>query len=222
VGPTGRDVSARRRRPIQARSRATYERILSAAAELITEVGWDGLNTNAIAARAGLTVPSVYAYFPDKYAIVHELFDRYEQERMQALTSTVERARDDGDWEESLRRMMLTALELRPSRVGGVALRNAMAAVPELRRLDEESSERAALHLARMLQDAAPELPFPDACRAARVVTYAVVPLLDHAARVGAADADGERAERSAALVEEAARMAILYLRHTLRGATGC
>ncbi|HYN29115.1 MAG TPA: TetR/AcrR family transcriptional regulator [Dermatophilaceae bacterium] len=205
----GRDVSARRRRPTQARSRATYERILAATAALLQEVGWDGVSTNAIAVKAGVTVPSVYAYFPDKYAIIHELFERQEQYRVELLHELVRRASRE-DWEDVLRSALRAAADLRRRDAGGLALRTAMTAVPELRRLDEQSSERAAAQLASLLADLAPGLSSEQARRSARVLSYAVVPLLDHA---------GSQPEVDEAFLDAAARMAILYLRDIVHGA---
>jgi AcrR family transcriptional regulator len=59
--------------PLQERSRATYEAILAAAASLLEEVGIDSLSTNLICARANLTPPALYRYFPNKYALLREL-----------------------------------------------------------------------------------------------------------------------------------------------------
>ncbi|MER6989461.1 TetR family transcriptional regulator [Saccharopolyspora hirsuta] len=47
--------------------------MLAACAELIDEVGYDGLTTTLIAERAGVAVGSLYQFFPDKRAVVQEL-----------------------------------------------------------------------------------------------------------------------------------------------------
>ena len=62
-----------RARPTQERSRKTFDAILSAAAELLIESGWDGFNTNLLAERAGCRVATLYRYFPDKLAVVSTL-----------------------------------------------------------------------------------------------------------------------------------------------------
>jgi AcrR family transcriptional regulator len=59
-----------RRRPRQSRSRATWEAIVEAAVQILERRGSEGLNTNRIAERAGVSVGSVYQYFPDKHAIL--------------------------------------------------------------------------------------------------------------------------------------------------------
>lgn len=58
-------------RPRQARAVKTYEAILSATGELLVEVGLERISTNLIAERAGVTVPALYRYFPNKYAVLN-------------------------------------------------------------------------------------------------------------------------------------------------------
>jgi AcrR family transcriptional regulator len=67
---------APRKPPSQNRSRATVEAILEAAAELLAAPGRSA-STNRIAARAGVSVGSLYQYFPGKDAIVAALFERH-------------------------------------------------------------------------------------------------------------------------------------------------
>lgn len=62
-----------RKRPVQARSRATWDSLLEAAARVLSELGYAGLTTNHVAARAGVGIGSLYEYFPDKETIVAEL-----------------------------------------------------------------------------------------------------------------------------------------------------
>lgn len=67
-------VAFLRRRPRRALSESgTRERLLAAAAELLSVIGFERLTTNAIVARAGLTPPAFYTHFEDKYAIIEEL-----------------------------------------------------------------------------------------------------------------------------------------------------
>lgn len=65
-----------RQRPVQARSRATVDRIVAAAAELLAEDGYNTLSTNAIARRAGVSPGTLYQYFGDRDEIVDELVHR--------------------------------------------------------------------------------------------------------------------------------------------------
>jgi AcrR family transcriptional regulator len=59
-----------RKRPVQARSRATVDAILGAATRLFSTHGYAATTTNHIAERAGVSVGSLYEYFPNKDAIL--------------------------------------------------------------------------------------------------------------------------------------------------------
>ena len=67
---TDKPKAFQRRRPKQARSQATYDSILEAAEQMLERDGPDGLNTNRIAERAGVSIGTLYQYFPDKAAIL--------------------------------------------------------------------------------------------------------------------------------------------------------
>ena len=62
-----------RSRPQQSRSRAKLGRILTATAELLEELSYDDLGTRLIAERAGISIGSLYRFFPDKDGIVQAL-----------------------------------------------------------------------------------------------------------------------------------------------------
>ena len=71
---SGRQVELlEKNKPRQERAKRTYEAILVAAAELLVEVGVERISTNLIAERAGITVPALYRYFPNKYALLNTL-----------------------------------------------------------------------------------------------------------------------------------------------------
>jgi AcrR family transcriptional regulator len=67
----------RRRRPQQKRARQTVEIILDAVAEVLKRDGISGVTTNRIAEVAGVSIGSVYQYFPDKRAIFVALHQRH-------------------------------------------------------------------------------------------------------------------------------------------------
>jgi AcrR family transcriptional regulator len=62
-----------RKQPRQSRSRAKVDGILAAAADLCSGPGLDALTTNAVAARAGVSIGSLYQYFPGKEALLAAL-----------------------------------------------------------------------------------------------------------------------------------------------------
>ena len=76
-----------RRTPLQDRSRQRVERILDAASQIFADTGYDAATTEAIAARAGTSIGSLYQFFPNKLALFNAIAVRY-VDRSQALFST--------------------------------------------------------------------------------------------------------------------------------------
>ena len=72
-----------RRQPQQARSQERVKQILDVAEQLFLETGYDSTTTRAIAARAKVSVGSLYQFFPDKEAILKALAIRYMQKQYQ-------------------------------------------------------------------------------------------------------------------------------------------
>ncbi|MEQ1956137.1 TetR/AcrR family transcriptional regulator [Mesorhizobium sp. CN2-181] len=68
-----------RKTPTQKRSRERVERMLAAATALIAEQGSDALRMSEVAERAGVSIGSLYQFFPDKSAIVGTLVERYNE-----------------------------------------------------------------------------------------------------------------------------------------------
>jgi len=62
-----------RKNPIQRRSKATVEAVLEAGARLMFTIGYDKASTNKIAEKAGISIGSLYEYFPGKEAIFAEI-----------------------------------------------------------------------------------------------------------------------------------------------------
>jgi AcrR family transcriptional regulator len=69
-----------RKRPKQERSQATVEAILTATAHILTESSYDRFNTNRVAQLAGVSIGSLYQYFPNKEALIAALAERHTSE----------------------------------------------------------------------------------------------------------------------------------------------
>lgn len=69
----------------QKRSQATVEALLDATARVLTRAGYDRASTNRIAATAGVSVGSLYQYFPNKEALVAALVARHNREMLALL-----------------------------------------------------------------------------------------------------------------------------------------
>ncbi|MEY4519616.1 MAG: hypothetical protein RLZZ499_2216 [Cyanobacteriota bacterium] len=75
-----------RKLPQQDRSRMTVEAILEATTHILTEEGYDKANTNLIAERAGISIGSLYQYFPNKESLMAALMEQHSNE----ITALVE------------------------------------------------------------------------------------------------------------------------------------
>lgn len=75
-----------RKLPTQARSKATYDAILKATAQILAGEGVDSLNTNRVAEVAGASIGSLYQYFPNKESMMQALIDRYAERFVQHLS----------------------------------------------------------------------------------------------------------------------------------------
>jgi AcrR family transcriptional regulator len=78
-----------RRRPRQARAQATVEAIVKATARVLIEEGYDRASTNRIAAAAGVSIGSLYQYFPSKEALVAALVEHHQERMRDALSQSL-------------------------------------------------------------------------------------------------------------------------------------
>src|SRR5689334_3047576 len=81
-----------RKQPRQARSQHMVETILEATARILAERGYVGTNTNLVAERAGVSVGSLYQYFPNKKSLVAALHERYAAQMERAIDTVLARA----------------------------------------------------------------------------------------------------------------------------------
>ena len=76
----------------QKRSQLTVHALLEATARILVSEGFDKASTNRIAEVAGVSVGSLYQYFPSKEALVAALIDRHNQKVMQAVRTELAEA----------------------------------------------------------------------------------------------------------------------------------
>ena len=75
-----------RKRPRQARAAATLDAIFEATVQLLLTIGPQRLTTTRVAQRAGVSVGTMYQYFPHKQALIYALNERY----LEALAEKIE------------------------------------------------------------------------------------------------------------------------------------
>ncbi|PKE28055.1 TetR family transcriptional regulator [Rahnella sp. AA] len=95
-----------RKMPSQSRSTHTVEAIIEGAAHILEQHGLKGYTTNAIAARAGVSIGSLYQYFPTKDAVTVALIEREMTELVQEAKQVL--LRDDRG--EALRQLIEVAV----------------------------------------------------------------------------------------------------------------
>jgi AcrR family transcriptional regulator len=78
-----------RRRPRQARAQATVEAIVKATARVLVDEGYDRASTNRIAHAAGVSIGSLYQYFPSKEALVAALVENHMQSMRAAIDAAL-------------------------------------------------------------------------------------------------------------------------------------
>jgi AcrR family transcriptional regulator len=179
------DPARRRRTPTQERARATVDAICAAAAAQIEEGGFPALTTNAVARRAGVSITAVYAYFPDKWAIAHELFERFEQARASDLAGLYEEFVTSDDWAAVIDRLWDRMARFRIETPAGVALRQAMLVSTALSELDRQGSIRAATEFSAAIVARNPAADRDAAFRAAWTISLTAGPLIDESVRDG-------------------------------------
>lgn len=79
-----------RRQPKQQRAQETVGVVLEATVKLLGREGVDAVTTNRIAETAGVSIGSLYQYFPDKRAIFDALHELHAQRIRQVIARTLD------------------------------------------------------------------------------------------------------------------------------------
>jgi AcrR family transcriptional regulator len=98
-----------RKLPRQSRSNHTVQAILEAAAKVLSQGSLQALNTNRVAEVAGVSIGTLYQYFPNKSALVARLIAHARRELVKAIESAVEQSADQ-PFDVALRAVLQTAI----------------------------------------------------------------------------------------------------------------
>jgi AcrR family transcriptional regulator len=195
-----------RKRPRQARSLATVDAILEATAHILVRDGYDRASTNRVATAAGVSIGSLYQYFPSKESLVAALVDRHCEQMLGVLAESAARYAS-APLGEAIRAGV--AAQIRAHRVDPHLHRVLIEQVPRLGRLDRlaQLNRRAAEMVRSYLEAHREEVRDMDLDTAAFIVVTTVEALchavvLDHPERLA-----------EAKLTDEIADVAIRYLR---------
>lgn len=176
---------ALRRAPSQARSRERVEKMLAAAVTIIATKGSDALRMSEVAEAAGVSIGSLYQFFPDKAAIIRTLAARYNEEGRRCIADELAGVSDSGSLRAAFGRLIdiyyaaflaeperrdiwsgmmadptLRAFELAESRGNAAILAAAMTRVrPRTKRQDIDAAALAIMALGEQAMRLAVSLP---------------------------------------------------------------
>lgn len=143
-------------KPLQERAKRTYEAILAAAAELLVEVGVERISTNLIAEAAGITVPALYRYFPNKYAVLNALgallMDRQNQVFQDWFEANVDQ-QDPQKLLDNIYQVLKGTYDVTLQQTGGLEVVQALRAVAPLQELRLNSHQVVAAQFADMVAE---------------------------------------------------------------------
>ncbi len=171
------------RKPSQARSRATVEAILEGASQVLRAEGLEGCGTTKIAKRAGVSVGTLYQYFPNKEAVFDELIDRLLDERAAARTAIIEATGDTDDVGAAVRSLMDQLLAIHMADPELQHQLHRYEAVRGFTRLQKYEEEMQGVVIRALHKHAARLRPLPDVPLAARVLVHAMTGVVERMSR---------------------------------------
>jgi AcrR family transcriptional regulator len=103
-----------RKAPRQARSHATVAAILQAGARILSDQGWAGFTTNRVAEIAGVSIGSLYQYFPDKLTLVDAIRRRHLDDCLSVMKKSRATERSPAEFAADLVQAMILAHSTHP------------------------------------------------------------------------------------------------------------
>ena len=196
--------TAPRKQPRQARSQATIDAILTATARILVKDGFDRASTNRIAEAAGVSVGSLYQYFPCKEALVAALVERH-IDQMTAMLSDAFVRLATLPVEKAARE--LVSLHLRAHAIDPRLHRVVSEQLPRLGRVDRvHDVEKQAMRMVRAYLEAHKREIKPKDLDLAAFVLVETVEGLTHAALLHGARVDDDK------LIDEITALVVRYL----------
>lgn len=192
----------------QERSRVTVDALLEATARILVKEGYDKASTNRVAEVAGVSVGSLYQYFPGKEALVAALIDRHNREVMQAVEGELAQA-VNLPIEQAVRKLVVMAVKAH--RIDPKLHRVLAEQIPRVGRLEkvETFNRQNYLRFAAFLERHRDEIRPVDLGLAA-FICVTTIESLTHAAVLHEKMVSDKAVE---ALVDEATRLVTGYLK---------
>lgn len=146
-----------RKSPVQARSTATVEAILKATIQVLLKIGKERLTTTRVAARAGVSVGTLYQYFPNKSALLRAALQRHMDEIGSAL-ETVCREQTGSSLQEMATALVTAFLNAKMKDAKASVALYSVSSDVDGARISREMSQKANRAIVRMLATAKDKL----------------------------------------------------------------
>lgn len=159
-----------RRAPQQKRAQKRINEILDTTARLLSKVGLDDLTTVMIARELGISVGSVYHYFPNKFAILYAVGEQWLAEVTTVLETVDSWDMKEIGVEEFVDCYCEEMLKTYRQQVAVLPLVQAMFSVPELRKLDERHDEEIIACVMRVCHKISPVTKTDELNRIGRLI----------------------------------------------------
>jgi AcrR family transcriptional regulator len=193
----------------QERSRATVAALVEATARILVDEGFDKASTNRIADVAGVSVGSLYQYFPCKEALVLAVIERHNRDIMQVVGHALAEL-ESLPLEEAVRKLVTVAVEAH--RVDPKLHRVLTEQIPRLGAVEhiETVSREAHARFRRYLDNRRNELAVADVTLAAFICATAIEALAHNAVLYPEEMVSDDSVS---ALVEDTTRLVVGYLK---------
>lgn len=175
-----------RRHPVQSRSRDRVRLILETARAMVGEAGSDRLKMSDLAERSGISIGSLYQYFPDRRAVLAELVRAGNEEGRRCVAAILEPVRSRADFETALGQIVDG---FHGMYLSDPVMRDVWGATQGDRALRQLDEEDCGVHAA-MLAEAARRAGVGLDDAAARVLSVMLAAAVRHAITLPEAEAD--------------------------------
>ena len=199
-----------RKKASQERSRATVDALVEATARILVREGFEKTSTNRIAKVAGVSVGSLYQYFPGKEALVAAVIDRHNEEIMALVRAALVEVAEM-PIEKAVRRLVTVAIEAH--RIKPELHRVLAEQIPRAGKLDVEAYNREIHALVRAYLDSRRKEMRKVDLDVATFICVSAIEAVAHNVVLNRVEILPEKIVRT--LVDETTQMVVGYLRRS-------